>query len=165
MTPNTISITPLNAAFGAHVEGVDLSRSLSISFARKIKASLLKYKLIIFDKQLMDEKSIVQFGRYLGIPFNHPFVENRGIYQPVSTIVNSPGSTPYSADWHTDVSFVKRPPKLGLLHCEKNPEKGGETQFVDMEDCWNEIPIALRSILLGRSAFHDFAKERELTLK
>lgn len=164
MTANTVSITPLDAALGAHVEGIDISRPLSISSARIIEQSLLQYKVLTFNAQPISEKQIVQFGRYLGIPFNHPFVANRGIYNPVSTIVNKPGCAPNSADWHTDVSFVKSPPRLGFLHCEKNPEQGGETQFVDMEACWAHLPNTLQAALRGKSAFHDFAKERELTL-
>ena len=164
MTTSTIRITPFDAPIGAMLDGIDLSRPLSIQDLHQINQALLQFKVVLFDQQELDESQMIQFGRYLGKPFNHPFVANRGTVRPVSEIINKQGSTPYSADWHTDVSFVELPPSLGILHCELNPPDGGETQFMDAEMCWESLPLALKSALEGRRAFHDFAKERELTL-
>lgn len=163
-TVGNIRITPLDAPIGAWMDGINLASPLSIPKVRQINQALLQYKMILFDHQELNESQIIQFGRYLGAPYNHPFVANRGIIRPVSEIINKEGSTPNSADWHTDVSFVAKPPRLGFLHCEINPTDGGETQFMDTELCWEALPVALTNLLTGRSAFHDFAKERELTL-
>ena len=48
-----------------------------------------------------------------------------------------------SRRWHTDGSYKKIPAKISFLQAHVVPEKGGETQFADMQAAYESFPPEL----------------------
>ena len=63
------------------------------------------------------------------------------------------------AAWHTDMSYIERPPTASLLYAVETPGEGGDTLFCDMVAALRKLPPALsarvRSLRLKHDAAHD----------
>ena len=61
--------------------------------------------------------------------------------------------------WHTDMSYVKHPPKASLLYALKVPPAGGQTHFCCMEAALAALPKSLRKRVSGLRIKHDAAHD------
>ncbi len=61
--------------------------------------------------------------------------------------------------WHTDVTFVKRPPLGSILRAVVIPPSGGDTMFSDQESALAALSPALRAFLRTLTAVHDGRKQ------
>jgi taurine dioxygenase len=60
-----------------------------------------------------------------------------------------PGET-----FHTDHSNHPRPPKATMLYAVELPSKGGDTQYVNMHDAYDDLPGETKARLDGLKAMH-----------
>jgi taurine dioxygenase len=60
--------------------------------------------------------------------------------------------------WHADGSHRPDPYKAILLHAEKNPEQGGDTEFCDLRAVYDALPSDLKAELEGKTASHHWSK-------
>jgi taurine dioxygenase len=62
--------------------------------------------------------------------------------------------------WHADGSHRSDPYKAILLHAERNPEQGGDTEFCDLRAAYDALPPDLKAMLDGQTASHHWSKSR-----
>ena len=67
-----IGVRPLQPTIGAEIEGVDLSRPLPTAQRDAIKAAILKYKVVFFRDQPLDNDQHAAFARQFGPLYTHP---------------------------------------------------------------------------------------------
>ncbi|MDQ1477566.1 MAG: alkyl sulfatase, partial [Actinomycetota bacterium] len=120
--------TPLSATIGAEIRGVDLTRPLSDATVRELRDRLLQYKVIFFPGQHLEPAQHVALARNFGEPTPaHPvlpglddFPEVFEIdYSRAAQLRESYGDVVDRYDglsWHTDVTFVERPPLGSILN-------------------------------------------------
>ena len=67
-----------------------------------------------------------------------------------------PDGTRYipGAGYHTDHSNDPRPPKATVLYAVTLPDKGGDTQYVNMQRAYDTLPEATKRRLDGLMAIH-----------
>ena len=70
-------------------------------------------------------------------------------------------SRPYGGGvhWHTDVTFVARPPLGSILRAVVVPESGGDTLFSDQESAFAGLSERLQDFLSTLTAVHDGAAQ------
>ena len=56
--------------------------------------------------------------------------------------------------YHTDHSNAAEPPKATVLHAVQLPDRGGDTQFVNMHRAYEDLPEATRRRIDGLRAIH-----------
>jgi taurine dioxygenase len=69
-------------------------------------------------------------------------------------------------NYHTDHSNERCPPKATTLHALQIPPTGGDTQFVDVRQAYDDLPAARKEILKGLRSLHvhqSSRSPRELT--
>ncbi|MEO1694902.1 MAG: TauD/TfdA family dioxygenase, partial [Pseudomonadota bacterium] len=59
------------------------------------------------------------------------------------------------ASWHTDMSYLKRPPKASMLYAVEVPSVGGNTWLAGMASALRALPSDLRAAITGRQIKHD----------
>ena len=62
---------------------------------------------------------------------------------------------PVGIHWHTDVTFVKRPPLGSILRAVVVPPAGGDTLFSDQQAAFESLSPALQGFLSTLTAVHD----------
>jgi taurine dioxygenase len=59
------------------------------------------------------------------------------------------------AVWHTDMSYVTKPPKAACLYSLEVPEAGGNTHFLNMYAAYETLPEALKARVDRLTCLHD----------
>ena len=146
----SIQSFPITPAIGARVEGVSLSNITAGEFER-LYAIWQKHHVLLLRKQELTNPQFERFSAMLGeldpppnqgagrksVP-GHPnlyVVSNRknGAGEPIGALGDG------EAQWHTDMSYLERPPFASMLWSIELPDSGGDT-------CFASMPAALRSM-------------------
>jgi taurine dioxygenase len=64
--------------------------------------------------------------------------------------------------WHSDESFLERPPMGTLLHAQVIPPVGGDTCWVSMTAAYDALSLPMKRYLDGLTAEHGLARIAEL---
>ena len=59
------------------------------------------------------------------------------------------------AVWHTDMSYLEKPPKASMLYSLEIPDVGGNTSFCSMYAIYEALPAALKARIAGLKIKHD----------
>lgn len=67
--------------------------------------------------------------------------------------------------WHSDSTFLTKPPKFTALRCINMPTSGGETMFVDMQSAYESLPLDTQNLINDLIGIHSFQKIYKETYK
>jgi alpha-ketoglutarate-dependent taurine dioxygenase len=154
-----LEVERLEPSIGARVHGVDLSR-VTDDQVRAIRTALAEYKVLFFAAQHdLHPDSQIALGRRLGeVTESHPVVP--GVDEQHPEIYALDSSTGGFADvWHTDVTFVRRPPLGSVLRAVVLPPTGGDTQWADLELAYESLSEPVRRLADQLVAVHDGTRE------
>jgi alpha-ketoglutarate-dependent taurine dioxygenase len=154
-----LEVERLEPSIGARVHGVDLSR-VTDDQVRAIRTALAEYKVLFFaDQHDLHPDSQIALGRRLGeVTESHPVVPGVDDQHPEIYALDS--STGGFADvWHTDVTFVRRPPLGSVLRAVVLPPTGGDTQWADLELAYESLSEPVRRLADQLVAVHDGTRE------
>ena len=154
-----LEIERLEPTIGARVHGVDLARATDDQ-VRAIRAALAEYKVLFFAGQHdLQPDSQIALGRRLGeVTESHPVVP--GVDEEHPEIYALDSSNGGFADvWHTDVTFVRRPPLGSVLRAVVLPPTGGDTQWADLELAYRSLSEPVQRLADQLTAVHDGTRE------
>jgi taurine dioxygenase len=160
-----LTITPTGAALGAEVSGVDVRTMDDETFAA-IHRAWLDYQVLLFRRQQLSDQDLIAFSRRFGDLDHAPIQENGRRFVDgypeiyvVSNVVEQGvaiGSLGAGeAVWHTDMSYLARPPKASVLYALEVPATGGDTAFCTMYGAWEAMPAAMQRRLIRLRIKHD----------
>ena len=144
---------------GAEIRGVTLSGDLPGSTVAEIRAALLEHKVLFFRDQHLDDADHVAFAGLLGpLTTAHPTVPGADEQSEVLPIEGQANR------WHTDVTFVDRPPLASVLRAVTIPPYGGDTVWADTAAAYDDLPTELKvladSLWATHSNLYDYAAEQ-----
>ncbi|MFI6918862.1 TauD/TfdA dioxygenase family protein [Nonomuraea spiralis] len=150
----SLTITPVAGRIGAEITGVRLGGDLHPDVVAELRQALLTHKVIFLRGQdHLDEQGQVGFARLLGEPTAaHPTVP---ALHGNAHILDLDYSNGHKVDrWHTDVTFVDRPPLASVLRAVIVPEAGGDTLWANTVSAYEHLPVELRDLLDRLRAVH-----------
>jgi alpha-ketoglutarate-dependent taurine dioxygenase len=166
-TAGDLRTRPLSATIGAEIRGVDLAQPLPAGTVAELRRLLLQYKVIFFPGQHLDPAQHIEVARNFGEPTPaHPVIPGiEGFpevfeidYTKSAQLRASYGDVVDRYDglsWHTDVTFVERPPLGSLLNAVVIPPAGGDTMFSDQRAAYEALSEPFRAFLDTLVAVHD----------
>jgi alpha-ketoglutarate-dependent taurine dioxygenase len=165
---------PATALIGADVSGIDLRQALDAETIARLRQALLKYKVLFFRDQAIDDEQQIRFTRYFGgVTPAHPVTN--GLEERPEIKVNKlfGGIQEYASfrldvehplrpvsrsrkgrGWHTDITFVANPAAITILRGVEIPSYGGDTVWADLEALYNGLSTPLKGFLDGLQAIH-----------
>ncbi|MFC6082678.1 TauD/TfdA dioxygenase family protein [Sphaerisporangium aureirubrum] len=154
----TLTLDPLGPAFGAEVLGLDLASVTDAELAA-VRAALVDRKVLFFRDQRLDEDSQVALGRRLGeLTPSHPVVAGVDEAHPEIYAIDS-ADNGFADVWHTDVTFMPRPPLGSILRAVTLPESGGDTSWADGQLAYESLSRPVREMADQLTAVHDGNRE------
>jgi taurine dioxygenase len=146
---------PVSARIGAEVRGADLA-SIDDALFEAVHAALLEYQVLFFRQTgLSDEQHLALASRF-GPVSVFPLSKVMGASEPSFQVIDDGPDNPPTADnWHTDVSWIAEPPKVGLLRATVVPERGGDTMWGSMTAAYEALSPPLQRLMEGLSVVHD----------
>ena len=130
----------------------DLTRE-NISFLR---SKWVKYGLIVFPKLPLSHDEFKDFALSFGNFGDDPFISSLPDYPNIAEIKRSANekATPFGGTWHSDWSFMKKPPSATLLHSKVIPPVGGNTLFANTEKAFAALPEEMKDKLRNLKVIH-----------
>jgi taurine dioxygenase len=149
-----LRVVKLGENIGARVEGVRLGE-LDTETAAAINQALAAHKVLFFRGQHhLDDDSHYAFAESLGVPTTpHPTLKFEG--SRVMRLESFGGGG--ANQWHTDVTFVDRPPKASILRAVELPPYGGTTTWASTVAAYQQLPQPLQELADNLWAVHNNA--------
>ena len=162
----TLQVRPIDAALGAEIVGVDLSKPLDDRARAEILDAWHGHSALLIRNQALTDPQLIDVARVFGelemAPPNKSGSHWLEGYPELACISNirkdgeATGSLGNGeAIWHTDMSFMPTPPAASLLYSIEIPSRGGATHLAGMYRAYETLPEDLKRRVEGRIAVHD----------
>jgi taurine dioxygenase len=152
-----IAFHPLAGALGAEVTGIDLREPIDEATFAALEAGLLHHQVLFFRDQPIGPEHHRALARRFGEPVGHPAYPHVAGFEEIN-VLESTAENPTKIDtWHTDMTFLERPPLGSILHGRVIPEHGGDTMFASLFAAYDALSDRLQRYLDGLTALHSFA--------
>jgi alpha-ketoglutarate-dependent taurine dioxygenase len=157
------SLTPLDATFGAVVQGVDL-RLLDDATWVALHEAWLEYALLIFPGQFLTQEEQDTFARRFGdLEFPAAPISNLDRNGAVHSDLGDDivKSLRGNEGWHHDSTYMPVQAKGAVFSAEIVPPEGGRTGWADMRAAYDALDADTRRAIAELSAFHSLRYSQE----
>ena len=152
-----LDLAPVAGFIGAEVRGLDLSRPISDAVAGGLRAALGAHLVLFFREQdlgLADQKRVTEvFGPLTRVPYIEPCAEDPDVVAVLKEAEET-GISVFGGDWHSDFSFLERPPGGSVLYGAEVPPFGGDTLWSSQVAAYETLPTDLKTMVEDRRAVH-----------
>jgi len=159
-------LTPLSKAGAAEITGLDCRQDFSADDLVDLRQAFLDYPIICIRDQTLSPVEQARFARVWGALEG----QDRSTYchpDDKDVLILSNDRTPDGRQigivdagdfWHSDSSHLPEPCRITMLYAVKNPQKGGDTHFLNLTQAYDALPLSLRQRIEGRNGIHHVAK-------
>ena len=153
-----LPLTALGPGFGAEIDGIRLAH-LDDDQVLALREALVAYKVLFVRGQHgLDDAAQIAFGRRLGdVTVGHPVHDSGDVAPEVYSLDSQDNG--FADVWHTDVTFVRRPPAISVLRAVVLPPNGGDTSWADSQLAYESLSPGLRAYVDTLTAVHDGSRE------
>jgi len=155
-----VDVAAISPACGAEVSGFD-ARDASDDEVAAINTALCDRGVVVLRDQELDESGQRGFAARFGAPFRFPFGTpvTEAVAEVHAIATDGSGAKVTNADvWHSDATFMPEPPMASVLRAVHLPPVGGDTLFANMYGAFEMLSPAVRSLVDGLTATHDFTQ-------
>ncbi|MGY8958257.1 MAG: TauD/TfdA dioxygenase family protein [Alphaproteobacteria bacterium] len=165
---NLLNIRRLDAALGAEIIDLDLSKPLDEAVFSEVKAAWDENLVLLFRDQKISDDDLIAFSRLFG-DLDKPGVNPQGKpYHPTQPYINvisnlKQDGVPLGnlgdgeAVWHADMTYEDNPPVGAVLHGLTIPPEGGATYFANMFAAYDALDTDTKALIDDKVAIHDGA--------
>jgi len=157
----SFTITPLSGHTGAEVTGLDFRGAIDAESCATLSRAFAEHHVLVMRDQHFAPEQFKAAVQLFGELQPHDKKEHHVPGHPdVSYVSNDefvngrriiPGET-----FHTDHSNHPRPPKATTLFAVDLPSSGGDTQYVNMHDAYDDLPEDTKQRIEGLKAVHAY---------
>jgi taurine dioxygenase len=157
----SFTIAPLTAHTAAEVTGLDFTRPIDAETRATLNKAFAERHVLVMRGQHFSPDDFKVAVQLFGELQTHDKKEHHVPGHPdVSYVSNDefvngrriiPGET-----FHTDHSNHPRPPKATTLFAVDLPSSGGDTQYVNMHDAYDDLPEKTKQQIDGLKAVHSY---------
>lgn len=151
-----IEVFPQQASCGALIHGVDLSRPLPGEQVAEIRAAWLRHQVVAFPDQFLEISDIERFASVIGPSGVDPYFESIPGHPHVAQVKREADETTqiFAETWHSDWSFLERPPAATVLYGNVIPAVGGDTLFANQYAAWDALSDSMKAFLQNKQGVH-----------
>jgi alpha-ketoglutarate-dependent sulfate ester dioxygenase len=162
-----VKVRRLSVRIGAELSEVSLRRATDDQIAG-VRAALMAHRVVFIRGQELSAREQIDFARRLGpLTQGHPtlpVVDGEELILDLDSLAGGAAN-----HWHTDVTFVDRPPMFSILRAMVLPELGGDTLWANTVAAYSDLPDDLRQLADGLRAVHsnghDYARPDVVALR
>ncbi|MFF0384466.1 TauD/TfdA dioxygenase family protein [Streptomyces sp. NPDC004286] len=153
-----LPLTELGPNIGAEIDGIELAH-LDDDGVLALREALVRHKvLFVRGQHRLDDAGQIELGRRLGeVTVGHPVHDSGDVAPEVYSLDSQDNG--FADVWHTDVTFVPRPPAISVLRAVVLPPTGGDTNWADSHAAYESLSPGLRAHIDTLTAVHDGSRE------
>jgi taurine dioxygenase len=161
-----LTITPISPAGAAEITGFDCRASSSPADLAQLQQAFRDWPILCIRDQHLTPREQATFARLWGelepqdrSAYCHPDDSDVLILSNERRADGSQVGIVDAGDfWHSDSSHFAEPCRITMLYSVKNPNKGGDTHFINMTQVYEALPPDLKRQIQGRDAIHHVSK-------
>ena len=166
-----IEVHPVAGSLGAEIRGVNVAAVSGDEVIAEIRQAFLDHLVIFFRDQKLTPHEQLAFARRFGEPMEYPQLKGLPectLITPVLKLEHE--RINFGGVWHSDTTYLTRPPMASMLYALEIPPYGGDTLFANQYQAYETLSDGLRAVLDGLTAINsstkaDASKTREERLK
>ena len=166
-----IEVCPIAGALGAEIHGVEIAQPLEDEVVSEIRQAFLDHLVIFLRNQKLTPQGQLAFAQRFGQPMEYP--QLKGLPEcPLITLVikREHERLNFGGVWHSDTSYLERPPMASMLYAVEIPPYGGDTLFANQYLAYETLSEGLKETLavlvgINSSAKAEASKTREDRLR
>ena len=166
-----LTVHPVAGALGAEIRGVDIARPLGETVVAEIRQAFLDHLVIFFRGQELAPPQLLTCAQQFGKPVEYPQLKGLPECPLITPVVKLEHErTNFGGVWHSDTTYLERPPMASMLYAVETPPVGGDTLFANQYLAYETLSDGLKRALAGlvgvnSSAKADVTKSREDRLR
>ena len=166
-----MKIKKIAGALGAEISGVDLTQSISTDLAKEIRDVFLENSVIFLRHQALSSQQFMNFAKAMGEPIEYPFVKGFVDFPQIIEVKKlEHEKVNFGGVWHSDTTYLEKPPMGSMLLSKEIPPYGGDTLFACQYSAYESLSDTMQRLLQGlmgvnTSAKADVSKTREDRIK
>ena len=166
-----MKIKRIAGALGAEIIGLDLTQSLSSDLTKEIREVFLKNSVIFLRNQSLTSQQFMNFATAMGEPIQYPFVKGFDDFPQIIEVKKlEHEKINFGGVWHSDTTYLEKPPMGSMLLSKEIPPFGGDTLFACQYAAYESLSDTMQRLLEGlqgvnSSAKADVSKTREDRIK
>ena len=150
---------PLTEHTGLEFRGLDLTEPLEPEVGDALNRAFVDYHVLVIRDQTFTPEQFIAAAELFGELQPHDKKEQHVPGYPQINYVSNeqtvPGKRYISGEtFHTDHSNHPAPPKATLLYPVSLPTSGGDTQYVNMHEAYEDLPDETKRRIDGLKAVH-----------
>ena len=151
-----MKIVKTKYSFGASIEGVDLKEPLTDKEVEEIKTNLAKNEVVFFRNQKISHEDHKRLAKYFGHLQTHPAYPTVPGFLEITILENDRENPSKIEEWHTDMTFKKKPPLGSILIGKIIPKTGGDTLFASLAAAYEDLSEDIKERIQDLTAEHSF---------
>jgi taurine dioxygenase len=153
-----ISVTSLSDHTGAAVTGVDLSKPVDVDVQAQLNKAFVEHSVLVVRDQSLTPNQMLDAVQLFGDVFHQQntrfalpecpdihYISNQDKYADGSRYIPGGG-------FHTDQSNAEEPPKATVLFAVELPDRGGDTQYFNLQEAYDDLPADMKARIEGLKA-------------
>lgn len=157
----TIQISPISPSFGVQISAIDLKKGLDESTCTQLRTLLSDYAVLVFPNQFLGPAELIKAGEIFGTlmpqqlqKYVLPDFPLVGYNSTKDLPIKNGKLQVRGENYHTDHSNSLCPPRATALSAVKIPSSGGDTQFVDVRQAFDDLPSKLQEKIVHLHSLH-----------
>ena len=166
-----MKIKRIAGALGAEIIGLNLTQALSSDLTKEIRDVFLKNSVIFLRHQPLTSQQFMNFATAMGEPIEYPFVKGFDDFPQIIEVKKlEHEKNNFGGVWHSDTTYLEKPPMGSMLLSKEIPPYGGDTLFACQYAAYESLSDTMQRLLEGlqginSSAKADVSKTREDRIK
>jgi taurine dioxygenase len=166
-----IEVRRIAGALGAEIAGVDIAQPLADEIIAEIRRAWLDHLVIFLRDQKLTPQGLLAFSQRFGAPIEYPQLKGLPECPMITPVIKLEHErVNFGGVWHSDTTYLERPPMASMLYALETPPVGGDTLFANQYLAYESLSDGLKGALAGlvgvnSSAKADVTKSREDRLR
>ena len=159
MAYERISVSRMAGALGAQLENVDLAQPHDPKQLDEVRDALHEYGVIVLRDQDITSDQYLAFARHFSDILPYPLVSGLPDHPDIVPVLKREEErVNFGGIWHSDTTYLERPPMGSMLLAKELPPHGGDTIWSNMMMANETLSDGMKTALEGLIAINSAKK-------
>ncbi len=154
---SSLNVEPLTGVLGARISEIDIKTDLDTELLASLRNAICEFEVVIIPDQSITPNEQVEFSHMLGpyspVPFVKPIDEHPEVIKVVKENTE-PEAFNFGGVWHSDFSFLSKPPAFTILYAIDVPMTGGDTVWASTTAAYHHLDDSMKNRLHEITGIH-----------
>lgn len=159
MAYERISVSRMAGALGAQLGNVDLAQPHDPKQLDEVRDALHEYGVIVLRDQDITSDQYLAFARHFSDILPYPLVSGLPDHPDIVPVLKREEErVNFGGIWHSDTTYLERPPMGSMLLAKELPPHGGDTIWSNMMMAYETLSDGMKTALEGLIAINSAKK-------